>query len=38
MHAQFFQQFAFAGDAVEIADQQDAQQNSGAIDGRPVSP
>jgi hypothetical protein len=26
MHAQFFHQFAFAGDAVEVADQQNAQQ------------
>jgi hypothetical protein len=29
MHAQFFQQLAFAGDAIPIADQQNAQQELG---------
>ena len=29
MHAQFLHQFAFAGDAVQIADQQNAQQQLG---------
>ena len=29
MHAQFLHQFAFAGDAVQIADQQNAQQELG---------
>ncbi len=33
MHAQFLDQLAFAGDAIQIADQQDAQQKLG-IDGR----
>src|ERR1700729_3563587 len=33
MHAQFLHQFAFAGDAIQIANQQDAQQKFG-IDGR----
>ena len=35
MHAQFFHQFAFAGDAVQIADQQNAQQKLG-INRRPA--
>ena len=35
MHAQFLDQLALAGDAVEIADQQDAQQKLG-IDRRPA--
>jgi hypothetical protein len=29
MHAQFFHQLAFAGDAIQIADQQNAQQEFG---------
>jgi hypothetical protein len=33
MHAQLLDQFALAGDAVQIADQEDAQQKLG-IDGR----
>jgi hypothetical protein len=36
MHAQFFDQFALAGDAVQIADQQNTEQQFGA-DGRPSS-
>jgi hypothetical protein len=37
MHAQFLDQFALAGDAIEIADQENAQQKLG-INGRtPVS-
>jgi len=31
MHAQFLHQFAFAGDAVQIADQQNAQQELGDL-------
>ena len=33
MHAQLFHQFAFAADAIQIADQENAQQKFG-IDGR----
>jgi hypothetical protein len=29
MHAQFLHQFAFTGDAIQVADQQDAQQKFG---------
>jgi hypothetical protein len=36
MHTQLFHQFAFAGNAIQIADQQDAQQKFG-IDGRSPS-
>ena len=35
MHAQFFHQLALAGDAVQIADQQNAQQKLG-INRRPT--
>ena len=35
MHAQFLHQFALAGDAVQIADQQNAQQKLG-INRRPT--
>jgi hypothetical protein len=37
MHAQFLHQFAFAGDAIQIADQQDAQQKLGINGGTAVS-
>ena len=36
VHAQLFHQFALAGDAVQIADQQNAQQQFG-VDGGPPS-
>ena len=37
MHAQFLDQLALAGDAIQLTDQQDAQQKLGSMDGRPVS-